>query len=374
MPNEKSNFSLRSTKSSRAPDLEQTSGTDAQEESPPEQDSQKSKTSAGKVLTDARIHAGLSQADVAAQMNLLTSTIQALEQDDLHSLPEPPYVHHYLRTYAKIVNLAPRHVVRMYNKQCRTEFGYFSQPFSKRGRTSVILWRVGAVLVIAAGLFGLWKGYLALQSSQLEENSGTAADRTGQASTHIKEGAGGAISGAGITEGEALAEKSVQAGENDAEEGLAGEFSESVGSGEALGDILVAEDVQVEEDAQIVEDEPVEEDLTGNVVEPVTSEGDSVGASLEDEPAVTVEGQETILLTFTEGCWVEIRDADSKLLVLDLFGPGMTREVRGKAPFDVLLGNSHGVRLEVNGENFDHSGFARSNRVALFQVSSDLSD
>ena len=362
MPNEKSNFSLRSTKFSRAPDLEQTSGTDAQEESPPGQDSQKSKTSAGKVLTDARIHAGLSQADVAAQMNLLTSTIQALEQDDLHSLPEPPYVHHYLRTYAKIVNLAPRHVVRMYNKQCRTEFGYFSQPFSKRGRTSVILWRVGAVLVIAAGLFGLWKGYLALQSSQLEENSGTAADRTGQASTHIKEGAGGAISGAGITEGEALAEESVQAGENDAEEGLAGDFSESVGSGESLGDILVAEDVQVEED------------LTGNVVGPVTSEGDSVGASLEDETAVTVEGQETILLTFTEGCWVEIRDADSKLLVLDLFGPGMTREVRGKAPFDVLLGNSHGVRLEVNGENFDHSGFARSNRVALFQVSSGLSD
>ena len=76
-----------------------------------------------------------------------------------------------------------------------------------------------------------------------------------------------------------------------------------------------------------------------------------------------------LTVTFVEKSWTEIRDADSNTLMQGLIEPGVVKNLNGKPPFHIFLGNSPGVVIEVNGQYFDQSEFNRSNRTARFQVS-----
>jgi cytoskeleton protein RodZ len=61
--------------------------------------------SLGKILREAREHLGLSVGDVAGQIKFAPRQIEALESDDLKSLPEAAFVRGFVRSYAKILHL-----------------------------------------------------------------------------------------------------------------------------------------------------------------------------------------------------------------------------------------------------------------------------
>jgi cytoskeleton protein RodZ len=84
-------------------------------------------------------------------------------------------------------------------------------------------------------------------------------------------------------------------------------------------------------------------------------------------PLVDESVGSTLVMSFDEDSWVEIRDADGKSLFMDLAKAGETRTMSGKSPFNVLLGNAPGVKLEYNGEPFDNSRYNRKG-VARFKV------
>lgn len=66
-------------------------------------------------------------------------------------------------------------------------------------------------------------------------------------------------------------------------------------------------------------------------------------------------------------CWLEVKDADGKQLVYELLQDGMTRTVRGKAPFEIFLGNAPAVTVYYQGKVFDHAPFQRR-EVARFRL------
>lgn len=66
-------------------------------------------------------------------------------------------------------------------------------------------------------------------------------------------------------------------------------------------------------------------------------------------------------------CWLEVKDADGSQLVYELLQDGMTRTVRGKAPFEVFLGNAPAVTVYYQGQVFDHGPFQRR-EVAKFRL------
>ena len=62
-------------------------------------------TKSGAILKDAREKLGLTADDVATELRLSTSQINALENDDYSELPGPTYVRGYLRSYARLVKI-----------------------------------------------------------------------------------------------------------------------------------------------------------------------------------------------------------------------------------------------------------------------------
>ncbi len=57
--------------------------------------------------------------------------------------------------------------------------------------------------------------------------------------------------------------------------------------------------------------------------------------------------------TFAKDAWVEVRDAEGKLLLNELCAGGGQREVNGQPPFALVVGNATEVKLEYQGRPVD---------------------
>jgi cytoskeleton protein RodZ len=66
-----------------------------------------------------------------------------------------------------------------------------------------------------------------------------------------------------------------------------------------------------------------------------------------------------IELVFTDESWVEIRDAEGRVVFSQLNAPGTRRRVEGTAPFSLVIGNATGVRLRYNDADIDLAPYTR---------------
>ena len=58
---------------------------------------------------------------------------------------------------------------------------------------------------------------------------------------------------------------------------------------------------------------------------------------------------------FAEQSWVTVRDADDQVLVSQLNEAGSALDVKGKAPFKLIVGNAKAVKVTNNGKPVDLS-------------------
>lgn len=88
-------------------------------------------------------------------------------------------------------------------------------------------------------------------------------------------------------------------------------------------------------------------------------------------PVATVRRVDTVLtgkrieLQFNNESWVEIRDAEGRVVFSQLNPPGTRRQVEGVAPFSVVIGNAHGVRLRYNESEVDLMPYTRTDVARL---------
>lgn len=71
-----------------------------------------------------------------------------------------------------------------------------------------------------------------------------------------------------------------------------------------------------------------------------------------DNAAPEQAGMLELQLTYSGDCWTEVTDAAGERLFFDLGRQGRTVNVNGQPPLRVLLGDSNNVRLSVNGEPY----------------------
>jgi cytoskeleton protein RodZ len=82
-------------------------------------------------------------------------------------------------------------------------------------------------------------------------------------------------------------------------------------------------------------------------------------------PRLTLEGDDRIVLAFTDECWFEIRTVDGDMLHADLGRPEQVREYFGQGPFAIKLGFAQGASLEFNGSNVALSPHTRNDVANL---------
>ena len=72
-----------------------------------------------------------------------------------------------------------------------------------------------------------------------------------------------------------------------------------------------------------------------------------------------------IEMVFNEESWVEIRDAEGRIVFSQLNAAGTRRKIEGAAPFSLVIGNAAGVKLRYNDAEIDLTPYTRTDVARL---------
>lgn len=80
---------------------------------------------------------------------------------------------------------------------------------------------------------------------------------------------------------------------------------------------------------------------------------------------VLPDGESRLQLNVSADSWVEITDANGQQLEMDLLRGGSEKGYHGKPPFRILLGRASAIRLSVDGEPVDLTGYSSDDVAQL---------
>lgn len=357
--------------------------------------------SAGERLRNARQSAGLAPEEVARQLNLRVSVITAIEQAEYDRIDSELFLKGYVRAYAALVSVDGDSVIRQLDQELEParqarEAQVEASPLvsiQKRKRmkkrvAKLVLLLFLLVVTIYAGSFYLTQvlkdefGEPAGSEPvvSVEGGQGSAADLSGPlqspppaASEQTSAPVAPETEPDPVSSRESDAGRIDGAGESASEQGLAPQ-------GSVAGTAVPSE-------ADLSEPEPTEpgaaqlsdgrsDPATASEAAPMIEDPDlalsAVDAVVDPAPAAaggdeSAAGPRGLQVTFTDDCWVEVRDATGRTLVSALRGAGDTLELEGQAPLRVVFGAVSAVgSVRYNGEPVDLASFpARGNRVVF---------
>lgn len=90
-----------------------------------------------------------------------------------------------------------------------------------------------------------------------------------------------------------------------------------------------------------------------------------------DSSALDTRSGARLMLQFSEDCWVQVKDAQGKILVNGLMKANTTHDLSGPAPFTVTLGNAPAARIALDDRPVDTAIYVpRRGTVSRFTLNS----
>lgn len=284
--------------------------------------------SPGTVLSRARAEKGLSLEDVAQRVKYSPRQITALEQDDYSKLSGTTFVRGMIRSYSKLLGIDPapllaelerREIPAQATVDLRTKRVPFPQQVPRSNRSYLVF--SGLLVLVAFAVILEWQ--------------------TGIALWRIPIPAGEQVPAAAVpspAESRAPAPTQVQdpqpAAAADASAGMPGTVTSAA--------------------APTSPEPPVRKEAVP-APGPVASSGPTSPAASASRggAGATSTSQATILLQFQRDSWVQIKQADGRILLSQMNRGGTEQQLDGRPPFDVVIGNAPSVRLVYKGQPFD---------------------
>ncbi len=288
--------------------------------------------SAGDMLREAREAHGLHIAVVAAALKVTAQKLQALEDDDIDSLPDPAFARALAASVARALKIDPAKVLEKMPGSPRAVLADADRtisrsfrsgaPRSGRGSNSVpsraLIAIVAVLLIGAAALF--W-----LPQSAFDRMSSAFASITSHST------------------------------------------AESAAEAEAVPVSAIAPGTVVEP-AMPLTVRPATPVITASVGSQGAQDGVPINA-----PAVTaavVAGSDLLVFVARADSWVTVTEAGGKQLLRRTVQAGETVGLNGNLPLTVVVGRASGIDVQVRGKAFDLSPVTKGGGVARFEVTS----
>jgi len=286
----------------------------------------------GQLLQQARLATGMSEEEVARRLNLRIQMVRDLEADNYGKSMASTYIKGYLKAYARLMQLSEAQVMDAYRHMGESEpatvkMQSFSQRTRKQAHHSRLMWLTYAIIAIIIVMFILW-WLQAEQTSDIEQAAGQDTASLEAPAQPLP----AALEVSPATENE--------------------EVSEAVVAAQPA-----TEDPDATAEAQEAQSDSASTDTSTDNAEAV--------AEPPAEP-VMADGAE-IVMTFSGDCWVQVSDADGKVLLTGIRKSGQEARISGKPPFKLVLGAPSEVQLTYQGQPFDLSHFS-SGKPARFKL------
>jgi len=314
--------------------------------------------STGRRLHIARQSRGMTQEQVADELHLKPAVIEALEQQDYESLPEPVFIKGYVRKYARLVGLGPEPLVAAYGiPPIRAHTNKVTARTARR-RTSarrinashLAVGMIGLKVLLLVGVLAfLWQWY---QRSEPRLEM-TAAEEVARETVPME-----------VLDTDPEFESPTFLA--DAEDPLASR--ETGQSPEPESD---AETSQPQPPTAAAETGDAARENVDDATSAATDArpADTTPDTEEAEATIAAEAGE-IEITFNGSCWVNMQDSEQKHKVSGSMKKGDRYVLKGKPPYSFILGNVAAVRITVGGKPLDLGTVSRGN-VARFTLDAD---
>jgi len=314
----------------------------------------------GSVLKAAREEQNISLAQVSETLKLSVEKIIDIEESRSDSLPPAAFTCGYLRLFSKLVAVDENEIIKAYNRSlgraaddgvlCATS-DIPNQANSSHLGMKIVSYSF--VLVIAV-LIIVWVQDKATDSIVDPQSAGEIEDvQTELSGTEIINDAADdtneSVSVNNIAE-VAVMDLKVEPVENV-------KYADSdVSEPELINDVDRSAE-NLSDISEILIDE--NEEINKNV------------ALAKEASPIADSGEDVIVLTAKDDCWIEISDSNDHLLYFSLLKKGEVAELKGQEPFKVFLGKAMAVEVTLNRINYDVSEYMRSNQVARFTMTMD---
>lgn len=288
-------------------------------------DEQADEMSVGEELRNAREHKGFKIPELAIRLRMSSQFIAALEDDVYSELPEAAYVRGYIRSYARLLDLPADRLIDKFNQStgAGTKIIAAVRPsvvkFSNRKNNSRRLyWLTLIIVMFTVFLMIVYK---------------SSRDYGASPSTGVEKAS---IEG---SNGRLIIEDFSSVG---------GEISPIVKSTLSFSEAPIKL-ADIEPAAALHSAERSKASITRQLSGLASS----------------------ILINFSEECWIKVTDFSGGILHSAMMRPGESLNLSGVAPFKIVLGNSHGVTLNYNGEPVDLNSYQhKTSRVAVLKLGS----
>ena len=311
--------------------------------------------SIGGRLRNARESRELGIPDVAARLHLDSRIVTALEEDNFDVLPDPIYVRGYLRNYAKLLGIDADELVRDYESggleepEIIPEIKYPTQTSSsdKPVKAFTYLLTLGLVML----LFAWWQSSFIVNLQTAPRPAQPVARTINPALVPVRVDAMPRPPAALLDLQEIAVEPETAAATGAADGGTP-----------AVEKTPAPVPVKPPVLSRVDGAPAVENRLATYAGAPA---GDTPAPAVSQAPAAGTPDQ--LVLNVSADSWIEITDALDRKIYFDLARTGDTLDLRGTAPFHVLLGFAQGVSIEYNGDQIDQAPYTRSG-VARFTL------
>ncbi|GGP39270.1 membrane protein [Shewanella algicola] len=321
-----------------------------------EQDAEKAEllndvVTAGAILKAAREAKGLSIETVATQLHLRPRIISDIEQDIFDNIASTTYVRGYIRNYARFINADLNDIQLCLSHQLPEIVPPAMQSFSRKtthqarnSRLNLVTYLILAVLI---AMFVLWW----VQKSSLLTNIDVSMP----------------------TVEEIAAEADMPEPQQIIPTEQTDDTQATMDDGTAVD--VNAEQASVAASAEIdAVTNNLEQPNASNIAMPASSLTPAANSTLNqastesivnlESTALSVSGTEGLLTIQLSGdCWINVTDANGKVLVDGVKTAAKSVEVRGTKPFKVILGAPQVASISLDGDQVSLAEFANG-RVA----------
>ncbi|MEC5386267.1 helix-turn-helix domain-containing protein [Uliginosibacterium sp. H3] len=347
---------------------------DGQQFEPPIEETPSAHVNAWQLLRETREARGLTVAEVAQHLKLTPRQVEAMEAGDLAHLPGPAFARGFVRNYARFLHLDPAHfsqvldVVREVPPPINTlPLGQMPGPVRWRFSALPALGIAAALLMLAvAGWYYRWfeprdEQYLAdimSQSGALAEQSVPLASAPVAAPAQSEPSAPAVEASAAVAAPSAPVAASVPVAVVPASAPVASPAlpPAAASAPRAVASSSAASAASSAAAASVVAIPAVP------VVPKAASAPLAQSAALS---GAVPKGSHRLHFAFAADAWVEVRDANGKVIFSRLNPAGSEQDVQGEAPLQVVIGNAPQVRLSVDGKALDLGSRTSSNVARL---------
>ncbi|MFO1422957.1 MAG: DUF4115 domain-containing protein [Candidatus Competibacteraceae bacterium] len=318
--------------------------------------------SLGAWLARVRVGHGAEPHDMARRLGLNPTLILALEADDFARLGPPVFVRGYLSRYARLLDLPETVVLERYHQQSSTNQGPppLKVMHSPRRQTRVRDLRGFAYLLVVIGL-----GWTAIQHLNDLDPGRLLAWWPRSTSATAPSPAGKPMAGATQTQ-YPFQSPSPEAAREPAPSPVPA--APAAGAPPALG----PEPASIPALALATPPLPTasEPALASTGVVRATP-ASAVAEENGDSSAPDARAGARLMLQFSDECWVEVKDAQGKVLINGLMKANTSRALSGPAPFTVTLGNAPAARIALDDRMVDTAVYVpRRGTVSRFTLNS----